>query len=53
MGEKEGRAFRNIYKGHRDKTKWGGRIKAGRWGWVGWGGGSVGGKMKSIVLEQQ
>ena len=31
MGEKEGRVFRNIYKGHMDKTKEG-RTKGGKWG---------------------
>ena len=30
MGEKGGRVFRNIYKGHMDKTKEG-RIRSGRW----------------------
>ena len=42
-----GRVFRNMYKGHRDKTK-GGRIKGGKWGWLGWGG-----EMETTVLEQQ
>ena len=31
-----GRVFRNKYKGHMDKTKEG-RIKGGKWGWLGWG----------------
>ena len=34
MGGKGGRVFRNMYKGHMDKTK-GGRIKGGKWGWLG------------------
>ena len=37
MGGKGGRVFRNIYKGHMDKTKGGNRIKGGKWGWLGWG----------------
>ena len=47
-----GRVFRNIYKGHMDKTK-------GVWdqGWevgmVGEGAGNSGGKMETTVLEQQ
>ena len=28
------RVFRNIYKGHMDKTK-GGGSRGGRWGWLG------------------
>ena len=28
---------RNNFKGHVDKAKVG-RIKGGRWGWLGWGG---------------
>ena len=36
MGGKGGGVFRNMYKGHMDKTK-GGRIEGGRWGWLGWG----------------
>ena len=36
MGEKGERVFRNMYKGHMDKTK-GGRIKGGKWGWLGCG----------------
>ena len=39
MGEKEGKVFRNMCKGHMDKTK-GGRIKGGTWDV--WGGGRVG-----------
>ena len=39
MKGKGGRVFRNMYKGHMDKTK-GGRIKGGKWGWLG---GSAGG----------
>ena len=35
MGEKGERVFRNMYKGHMEKTK-GGRIKGGKWGWLGW-----------------
>ena len=34
MKGKGGRVFRNMYKGHMDKTK-GGRIKGGKWGWLG------------------
>ena len=37
MGGKGGRVFRNTYKGHTDKIK-GGRIKVGKWGWLGWEG---------------
>ena len=33
MGGEAGRVFRNIYKGHLDKTK-GGGIRGGRWGWL-------------------
>ena len=36
MAGKGERVFRNNYKGHMDKTK-GGRIKGGKWGWLGWG----------------
>ena len=36
MGEEGRRVFRNIYKGHMDKTK-GGRIKGGKWRGLGWG----------------
>ena len=53
MGRKEGRVFRNIYKGHMDKPKWG-RIKDGKWGWLGWGGkwGAVGGgKWRQLYLN--
>ena len=35
-GGKEGRVFRNKYKGHMDKIK-GGGIRRGRWGWLGLG----------------
>ena len=35
----------------------GGRIKGGKWGWLGsgggWGGGNGGEKMETTVLEQQ
>ena len=34
MGAKGGRVFRNMYKGHMDKTKEG-RIKGEKWGWLG------------------
>ena len=36
MGGKGGMVFRNNYKGHMDKSKWG-RIRGERWGWLGWG----------------
>ena len=49
-GRKWGRVVRNMYKGHMDKTK-GGRIKGGKWGWL--GGGELWGEMETIVLEQQ
>ena len=48
---KEGRVFRNMYKGHLDKTK-GGKIKGGEWGWLGRRG-SGGRKMETTVLEKQ
>ena len=51
MGVKEWRVFRNMYKGHIDKTKWGQDQ-----GWeVGMAGvkGSGGGKMETTILEQQ
>ena len=32
------------------KPKWG-KIKGGRWGWLGWG--EFWGEMETIVLEQQ
>ena len=51
MRGKQGRVFGNMYKGHRDKAK-GGRIKGGRWGWLGWGG-VVEGKMETTAFEQQ
>ena len=35
MEEKGGRIFRNMYKGHMNKTKRG-RINAGKWGWLWW-----------------
>ena len=50
-GGKGGRVFRNIYRGHMDKTK-----KGQDQGWeVGMAGvgGSRGGKMETTVLEQQ
>ena len=34
---KEGRVFRNNYKGHMDKSRRG-EIRGGRWGWLEWGG---------------
>ena len=51
MGEKEGRVFRNNYKGHMDKAR--GGWKQGRG--VGMAGVSrcSGGKMETAVLEQQ
>ena len=42
---KEGRVFRNNYKGHMDKTKGGGGSKGGRWVWLG---GVVGGKCRQL-----
>ena len=33
-----GKIFRNIYKGHMDKTKGEGESKGGRWVWLGWEG---------------
>ena len=35
-GGKRVKGFRNMYKGHMDKTKEGG-IKDGKWGWLEWG----------------
>ena len=35
MGEKGRRVVRNMYKGHKHKTK-GGRIESEEWGWMGW-----------------
>ena len=49
-GGEGGRVFRNIYKGHMDKTK-GGGIRSGRWGCLGWWGVVVG--METTRLEQQ
>ena len=43
MRGKVGRDFRNIYKGHMDKTK-GGGIRGGRWGWLRLGGMVWGGR---------
>ena len=37
MGEKGRRVFRYNYKGQMHKSKKGGRIRRGRWGWLGWG----------------
>ena len=37
MGKIGEGSLRNMYKGHMDKAKRG-RIKSGRWGWVGRGG---------------
>ena len=50
MGEKEGRAFRNNYKGHMDKTK--GGLGSGERGGDGQGG-EWRGKMQTTVLEQK
>ena len=47
----EGRVFRNMYKGHMDKTKEEGRIKGGKWGQLGWRG-SSGGEMETTALEK-
>ena len=49
MGEKGGRVFRNIYKGHMDKTKEG-RIRSGRWEWLG-GRRVVWGKCRQLNLN--
>ena len=51
MGRKEGRVFRNNYKGHRDKTK-GGSDQGWEVGMAGVGG-SGGGKMETTLFEQQ
>ena len=45
MRGKGERVFRNMYKGHLDKTKGGSRVGSGD----GWGGG----KIETTVLEQQ
>ena len=37
MEEKRGRLFRNMYKGHMDKTKGEGGEGGGRWVHLGWG----------------
>ena len=50
-GRKRGKVFRNMYKGHMDKTKEEGRIKGGKWGQLGWRG-SSGGEMETTVLEK-
>ena len=42
-----GRAFRNYYQGHMDKTT--GRVEAGEGGGFGWGGG----EMQTTVIEKQ
>ena len=51
MGGKGGRVFRNIYKGHMDKTK--GGVESGLGGGDGWGQGEWWGEMETTVLEQQ
>ena len=38
-----------MYKGHMDKAK-GGRIKGGKWGWLGWGV-VMGGKLRQMYLS--
>ena len=50
-GEKRRRFFRNIYKGHMDKTKSGvgSRVGSGD----DWGGETGRGKMETTILEQQ
>ena len=49
-GGKRGRIFRNNYKGHMDKTKWG--WKQGREvGIAGVGWGVVGGKCRQLYLN--
>ena len=40
-GGNRGKGFQSIFKGHMDKTKVG-RIKGGKWGWLGWRGVVVG-----------
>ena len=49
MGGNGRRVFRNMYKGHRDKTK-GVGISGGRWWRLG-GGGGVGRKWKQLYLN--
>ena len=49
MGRKEGRVFRNNYKGHRDKTKGGGIGK--EVGMAGVGGGAVEGIGRQLYLN--
>ena len=39
-----------MYEGHMGKTKGGGRIKGGKWRWLGWGG--MIGRMETTVLGQ-
>ena len=50
-GGEGGRVFRNIYKGHKGKTK--GGVESGVGGGDGLGGGCGGEKMETTVLEQQ
>ena len=50
MGGKGARLLRNIFKGHMEKTKWGGIKGVSSNSWVG---GTDGRKMESTVLEQQ
>ena len=50
MGGRRGRVFRNVYKGHMDKTKGvGSRVGSGVTGVAGNGGW----EMETTVLEQQ
>ena len=50
MGKKGGRVFRNNYKGHMDKIKEEGKIRGGRWEWLG-SGGVVGRKCRQLYLN--
>ena len=50
MGEKRGRVFRNIYKGHMNKTK-GGQDKGWEVGMAGVGGGE-GGEWRQPYLNK-
>ena len=51
-GGKEGRDFRNSYKGHMDITKEG--VESGEGGGDGWGGGGVrGGQCRQLYLNNK
>ena len=43
-----GRVFRNYYKGHMDETKGEDGSKGGRYVWLGWRRGVVGGKCRQL-----